>query len=77
MKKQKEVLARIIEAVDARPVTFMSLCRKSGYSSKTVRRYLEMIEYVQRDGNKVEIARDGFRVIIKRPQRQPTAFPSP
>ena len=74
MKKQKEVFEKIIESVDGKPVTFMGLCRKSGYSSKTVRRYLEMIEYVQRDGNRVEISRDGFRVVIRR-STQPKPSP--
>ncbi len=67
MRTQKEVVEKILNSVNGEPVTFMKLCRQTGFNYRTVRRYLMMIEYLQRDENKIEVLRDGFRVVIKRP----------
>ncbi|MBI5047216.1 hypothetical protein HZC07_05820 [Candidatus Micrarchaeota archaeon] len=66
MRTQKEVVQKILECVNGEPVSFMQLCRLSGLNYRTVRRSLEMIEYLQTERNRIELSRDGFRVIIKR-----------
>ncbi len=65
MRTQKEVLEKILESLNGEPVSFMNLCRQTGFNYRTVRRNLEMIEYLQRSP-KVQIIRDGFRVVIRK-----------
>lgn len=75
MKTQKEIIERILESANGEPVSFMKLCKQTGFNYRTVKRYIELIEYLQNDKNKVEIVRDGFRVLIKRPVSPPTHIP--
>lgn len=72
MKTQKEIIEKIVDSVES-PVGFMELCRQCGFSYRTVRKQLEIIEYLQRNNNKIEVVRDGFRVVIKRAQTPLTA----
>jgi predicted transcriptional regulator len=76
MRTQKEVFERILNTVNGEPVSFMRLCRQCGFNYRTMRRSLELIEYLQREQNKLEIMRDGFRVVIKRPDSPPNHAPS-
>lgn len=69
MRTQKEIFEKIFGSVNGEPVSFMSLCRQCGFNYRTVRRCLELVEYIQADENRLKIERDGFRVIIKRPER--------
>jgi predicted transcriptional regulator len=66
MKTQKEILERIMSTVNREPVTFMQLCRGCGFNYRTVKRQLEIIEYLQKKADRIEISRDGFRVIIRK-----------
>jgi predicted transcriptional regulator len=66
MRTQREVFEKILSSVDEEPVSFMSLCRECGFNYRTVRRSLEIIEFLQKKQNRIEILRDGFRVLIKR-----------
>jgi DNA-binding IclR family transcriptional regulator len=63
---QLEIAEKIMAALSNEPVTFNKLCRASKLHPRTVRKYLELIQSIQSNG-KIEIERDGFRlVIIKR-----------
>jgi predicted transcriptional regulator len=75
MRTQKEIIEKILESVEVSPLSFMQLCRQSGFNYRTVRKQLEIIEYLQRNQNRVEIIRDGFRVVIKKSQTPVTAAP--
>lgn len=68
MRTQREIMEKILESVNSSPIGFMQLCKQCGFNYRTVKRQLEIIEYLQRNQNKVEVVRDGFRVVIKRPQ---------
>ncbi len=73
MKTQKEIVERILSTVNGEPISFMRLCKQCGFNYRTVRRNLELIEYLQKEQNKIEILRDGFRVMIKRPENEAIA----
>ncbi len=66
MRTQKEILEKIMDVVDFEPVSFMKLCRETGFNYRTVRKNLEMIEYLQHNSPKLQILRDGFRVVIRK-----------
>jgi len=67
MKSQQEIIDILLKNIEGEPISFISLCRQSGFSYRTVRKYLELISYLQEKNNRIEISRDGFRVLIKRP----------
>lgn len=73
MKTQIEILEKIMNCVDGEPVSFMALCRQTGFNYRTVRRHLELIEYLQQQSPKIQILRDGFRVVIRKFQAEPLA----
>ena len=66
MRTQKEVVEKILECVKEEPMSFMRLCRESGFNYRTVRKTLQLIEILQHEDNKVDIMRDGFRVVIRK-----------
>jgi predicted transcriptional regulator len=66
MRGQKEIIERILGCVNGEPVGFIRLCRQCGLNHKTVRKCLNLIEFLQSKENQVEILRDGFRVVIRR-----------
>ena len=66
MREQREIVEKILGCVNGKPISFMQLCRQSGYNYRTVRRYLQLIEFLQDDENKIKVTRDGFRVVIRR-----------
>jgi hypothetical protein len=73
LKTQIEILEKIMNAVDGEPVSFMSLCRQTGFNYRTIKRHLQIIEYLQHQSPKIQIMRDGFRVVIRKaPDRQLT-----
>lgn len=77
MRTQKEIIEKILGSVNGEPVSFMKLCRQCGFNYRTVRRCLELIEYLQHDENRLRIRRDGFRVIIQRTEKiSSTSSPS-
>ncbi len=69
MKTQREILEKIMKVVEKEPLTFMQLCRQSGFNYRTIKRQLDVIEFLQNEKNRIEIMRDGFRVVIKKPQQ--------
>jgi len=74
LKTQIEILEKIMNCVDGDAVSFMALCRQTGFNYRTVRRHLEIIEYLQHRSPKVEILRDGFRVVIRKAQEEQPAL---
>ena len=62
-----------MNSVNGEPVSFMALCRQTGFNYRTVRRHLELIEYLQYRSPKIQIQRDGFRVVIRKAQSGPLA----
>jgi hypothetical protein len=73
LRTQIEILERIMNSVNGEPVSFMALCRQTGFNYRTVRRHLELIEYLQNNSPKLQILRDGFRVVIRKAQSGPLA----
>ena len=71
-----EIMEKIVESVNDEPVTFMQLCRQCGFNYRTVKRCLELIEFIQNGQSKLQISRDGFRVVIKKVQNGPTRLSS-
>ena len=59
-----ERLERLYFAISKGPVTFNELCRRSKIHPRTARAYIKLIEFVQ-GKEKISVARDGFRVVIK------------
>jgi hypothetical protein len=68
MRTQIEILEKIMNCVDGEPVSFMKLCSRTGFNYRTVRRHLEIIEYLQQQSPRIQILRDGFRVVIRKSQ---------
>ena len=66
MRTGIENIQKIIQCVRDEPLTFREVCRRSGLTYKTVRRGLQLIEYLQNKENIVKVERDGFRVLIKK-----------
>ncbi|MDO8339081.1 MAG: hypothetical protein Q7T16_00310 [Candidatus Burarchaeum sp.] len=60
-----EIAERIFDALTDKPVSFHKLCRRARLHPKTVKRYLELIEYI-RSQEKISIERKDFRVEIKK-----------
>lgn len=75
MRTQRQVVEKILETVTVEPISFMELCKKCGFNYRTVRKNLELIEYLQNNPNRLEVVRDGLRVVIKKIQLQ-AATPS-
>jgi predicted transcriptional regulator len=73
LKTQMEILEKIMNCVNEQPVSFMGLCRQTGFNYRTVRRHLELIELLQQQSPKIEILRDGFRVVIRKKPVESTA----
>jgi len=74
MKTQMEILEKIMNSLNGEPVSFMALCRQTGFNYRTVKRQLQIIEYVQHQSPKIQILRDGFRVVIRKEQNAPLAI---
>jgi len=66
---QLEIAERIMAALSNEPVTFNKLCRASKLHPRTVRKYLEFIQEMQAR-EKIEIERKGFRVFIRKQNKQ-------
>lgn len=66
MKTQRQIIEKLLETITDEPITFMELCKRSGLNYRTVRKNLELIEYLQKGTNRLEIVRDGFRVVIRK-----------
>lgn len=62
---QQKILEKLFDTISHEPITFNKLCRASKIHPMTVRAYLKMIIWVQKQ-EKVEIERRDFRVIIRR-----------
>jgi predicted transcriptional regulator len=75
MKTQRQIIEKILESVNEDPITFMELCKKCGFNYRTVRKNLELIEYLQNTASRLEIVRDGFRVVIKKAELPDFIFP--
>ena len=56
-------LEKLFAAISKGPITFNKLCRASRLHPRTVRRYLKVVEYIQKQ-EKVKIEREGFKVVI-------------
>jgi hypothetical protein len=67
-----ERLERLFFAISKEPVTFNELCRRAKIHPKTVRKYLKIIEYIQKQ-NQIFIERKEFRVVIS--EKKNTLFP--
>jgi len=56
-------LEKLFFAISKGPITFNKLCRASRLHPRTVRRYLKVVEHVQKQ-KKVVIEREGFKVVV-------------
>lgn len=61
-----EIFEKIIDCVGNDSTSFMGICRETGFNYRTVRKYLELIEFLQHQSPKIEILRDGFRVVVRK-----------
>ena len=61
---KKEIAEKLFERLSPEPVTFNKLCRSTHLHPKTVKKYIEFSQYVQKE-KKVDVVREGFRLLIR------------
>lgn len=67
--KQKELLEKILHSINSDFTSFRTVCVLTGLNARTLKRNLEVIEFLQ-NADKVEFYRDGFRVLMRKTENK-------
>jgi len=65
MARQMDIAEKLMEKIGEQPVSFRKLCRSSKLNPRTVKTYLELIEFIQNE-SLVQTKRNGFRLLINK-----------
>ena len=65
---QISIAERLFTRLDEEPVSFNKLCRSAHLHPKTVKKYLEIIDYIQHQ-SEVKSERVGFRILIHKERK--------